>query len=155
MARLFFNTFSKTHKLVAKSIFNVIDSHSYMLCSLFDPIKTFVNLNDFAYQKFNILNKQFIFQLIYFTFVSFYGVFGLEENFKIKNFNFKYFKSSPYVFTHQVYPKLIWEQIDIVIIYFGIPFMILFFTAILFTPMIDPKYWMYINGFANQIAFSN
>ena len=58
------------------------------------------------------------------------------------------------MFTHQVYPKLIWEQIDIVIIYFGIPFMILFFTAILFTPMIDPKYWMYINGFANQIAFS-
>lgn len=152
MACIFCVSFLKNSRLVAKS--SVIDSHSYMFFNLFDPIKVSVNLNDYAYQKFYILNKQFIFQLVYFIIISFYGVFGLEDNYDFKIFNLKHFKSSPYVFTHQVYPKSIWEQIDIVIIYFGIPFMILFFTAVVFTQMIDPKYWMYINGFTNQTTFS-
>lgn len=153
MKKIFVNIFLKIYNFFLKLICSIIDSHNYMFFNLFDPIKTFVNMNDIAFKKFHILNKQFIFQLIYFIFCSIYGVFGLEESLSTNTFTYKNFKSSPYVFTHQVYPKLIWNQIDIVVIFFGIPFMILFFIVLVFKEMINSKYWMYINGFTNQTSF--
>lgn len=92
---------------------HLLELNSFITWHYFDPAKEKRELQrHFVYYQ----NSSVIFLSIAIFYLAIYlfGLFGLEKNFSVKNiFDLDYYRTSPYIFMHQIYLPNVWKVMDI------------------------------------------
>ena len=119
------------------SAFQQIVNHFKVLYDHMDPITSIKNENT------NFSNIHFYFAISFQLFIIFYGTFIFHYQ-AMGNFHWSDWNSSPYIWTHQINPRVIWHELDMGFLmdYYASGGTYL---AWLFTSKINKKFQIYVN----------